>query len=391
MTDELESGVGAAEYDDFPDLPDEEVIQLIEGRHALSAQYGFSSQPVEESDNEVGTEEDETAQELEDDDAEQPDVEEDTEADVEQPEEGEQDDGEEQDTDSETEDEPKAEEPTPDGVTLEDLLKPIKANGGTIQVRSPADAKRLIQMGANYSSKMAQLKPHLRTVKMLEQNGMLEDPDRMNLMVEAFNGNKQAITKLFADMDIDPLDVDLEDAKDYKSNDYRVSEQDYELHTTLSELSLQPQFGRVTELVKGWDTVSQNMIAENPTILEGISTIAGNDEAFTKIMEEVHTLRTLGEVPAGIPDVDVFGYIAQQHYAAMGEATKTTQSPSEVAKKSEQEAKQKKAVQRKKAIAPTRGVTRPSAEPQITVDDLMSMSDEEFAKLAPDNLFAKLN
>lgn len=371
---------------DFPDLPDDEIDSFLDGTHPLSSQYGFGSQEEEESN--------------EDEEQEVEDV---AEGDVEDTEDHDEDESEEVDSTAEeavedeesesTEEEPKPANKQKDSsdVTLEDLLEPIKANGGTIQVRSPADAKRLIQMGANYSQKMAQLKPHLRTVKMLEQQGLLEDADRLNLMVEAFNGNKQAISKLFAETDLDPLDVDLDAAKDYKSSDYQVSEQEYELHSTIQELAQQPQFGRVRDLITGWDKASQETLSAQPQMLEGLSTIAGNEEAFTAIMDKVQTLRFYGEVPAHIPDVEVFGQVAKQYYEELAAAeSNTNQSTSETKQKSKQEAEVKRTVQRKKAIAPTRGTSRRASEPQYTVEDLMDMSEEEFSKLSPSQLFTQM-
>ena len=62
------------------------------------------------------------------------------------------------------------------------VSEPFKANGIDMQVKDPQDIVRLMQMGANYQKKMAQLKPNLKLIKMLEKNELLDEVKLHNLI-----------------------------------------------------------------------------------------------------------------------------------------------------------------------------------------------------------------
>ncbi len=52
--------------------------------------------------------------------------------------------------------------------------KPIKASGREVQLRNPEHAMNFIEMGVDYNKKMSSMKPHLRTLKTLEKEGLLD-------------------------------------------------------------------------------------------------------------------------------------------------------------------------------------------------------------------------
>lgn len=74
---------------------------------------------------------------------------------------------------------PVEKEPTEQSVNYEQeykrILAPFKANGKEVEVKSVDDAITLMQMGANYQKKMAALKPNLKILKILENNGLLDE------------------------------------------------------------------------------------------------------------------------------------------------------------------------------------------------------------------------
>lgn len=115
-----------------------------------------------------------------------------------------------------------------------ELLSPFRANGKEIQIDKVEDARRLMQMGANYNKKMAALKPHLKTLKLLENNGLL-DEQKLSFYIDIEQKKPEAIAKLLKDSNIDPLDFDLE-KNDYKASTYTVDDREIELDTVLDEL-----------------------------------------------------------------------------------------------------------------------------------------------------------
>src|SRR5690606_21653948 len=65
---------------------------------------------------------------------------------------------------------------TPDYEKLyKEIMKPFKANGREIKLNSPEEVITLMQKGANYTKKMQALQPHLKIVRMLENNQLLDE------------------------------------------------------------------------------------------------------------------------------------------------------------------------------------------------------------------------
>ena len=78
------------------------------------------------------------------------------------------------------------------------LVAPFKANGREITVKSVDDAIALMQMGANYNKKMSALKPNLKLMKLLENNGLL-DETKIGFLIDLEKKNPDAINKLIKD------------------------------------------------------------------------------------------------------------------------------------------------------------------------------------------------
>ena len=84
-----------------------------------------------------------------------------------------------------------------------------------------------MQMGANYNKKMAALKPNLKLLKLLENNGLLSE-EKLSFLIDLDKKNPDAITKLVKDSGLDPLEMDVSKS-DYKPNTYTVHDREVEL------------------------------------------------------------------------------------------------------------------------------------------------------------------
>ena len=122
--------------------------------------------------------------------------------------------------DTSTDDSPDTKEDTPETTEFDyesaykKVSEPFKANGIDIKVNDPEDIVRLMQMGANYQKKMSQLKPHLKIIKMLENNDLLK-PEQLNNLIDVFKKDPKAIAKLVKESTLDPLDIDKDAPSDY--------------------------------------------------------------------------------------------------------------------------------------------------------------------------------
>lgn len=259
------------------------------------------------------------------------------------------------------------------------IMAPFKANGQDMQAKSPEDAVRLMQMGANYHKKMAGLKPSLKTLKLLEKHELV-DPDKLNYLIDLHNKNPEAITKLLQESQIDPLDLNLKEDINYTPTQRRVTDTELHLDTVLNELRDTPTYTRTLNVVsKEWDDASRDAIAATPQIL-GVINGHIADGTFDKVMGAVNYERTLGRLQ-GISDLEAYKR-AGDTLAAAG------QLPSHPVSEPKQEAvqapvqtpaenpKEKERKLRKKAA----GLTKSTPSRVQPAPDPLSMSDEEFLK-----------
>jgi hypothetical protein len=193
------------------------------------------------------------------------------------------------------------------------LLAPFKANGREIAVNSVDDAIVLMQMGANYNKKMAALKPNLKLMKLLENNGLLSE-EKIGFLIDLEKKNPAAINKLVKDSGIDPMDLDAEKASGYKQTAYTVDDREIELDTVLDELQGTPSYNRTLEIVSTkWDGASKQVIAGNPQLLKVI-----NDHVsagiYDVISQEIERERVFGRL-SGLSDIEAYRQVGDALHA----------------------------------------------------------------------------
>lgn len=258
------------------------------------------------------------------------------------------------------------------------ITQPFKANGAEIQVKDPNDIIRLMQMGANYQKKMAQMKPNLKLIKMLDNNGLLNEA-KLNNLIDISKKDPKAIAKLVKDSEIDPLDIDQDGSTDYQPTDHSVSDKEIELDTVLESIKDSPTFSKTIDvLTKQWDPKSKSLISDNPEIIGIIDTHMGNS-VFDKINTVLQQQKALGKLN-GISDVEAYQQIAeklqQQGILHEQKSSKTdnkdSSESSETKSKAAEEQKRKK-----KAAAPVKQTkTKQSKEEP----NFLGLSDDDFMK-----------
>lgn len=262
-----------------------------------------------------------------------------------------------------------------------EILKPFKANGKEMKVDSVDDVRRLMQMGAGFSKKMQKLKPHLKIVKSLKDNGLL-DQDKLDFLIELSQGKPEAIAKLMEDNDVDPLDIDKEIAAGYKPKSYEVSDSEFNLDQAIDSIRGTDGFEESMKVMgEEWDQKSREIIAENPEIVNVI-----NDHVqsgiFEKVQAEVDKERALGRM-TGMSDVEAYREAAGalQKKGILVDSNKETVSKETDPLKREagkvtKEKSIAKAKAKKKAAAPSGG----GGKTHKITKDLSSLSDEEFLR-----------
>lgn len=280
---------------------------------------------------------------------------------------------EEQDSEESGDENSDSPDPTDD---LKKIFEPFKANGVEMQVKNVDEARTLMQMGANYHKKMATIKPHLKRVQTLEQNKISDDD--LNLLIDIKKGDRGAIKKLLADQKVDPIDLDFDDALEYKAKDYTVSDTQFELNNVIEELKESKSFDRTIEVVGNqWDAASRNTIAENPELLRGIHDQIANGD-FDVIIAEVAREKALGRL-TGVSDLEAY-------VTTYGKMSQNTPAPAPAPKASTNRPDPRAA--KKEKAKRSAGISRGGRGNTNVADvpDISRMSDDDFEKF-----FAKHN
>lgn len=283
------------------------------------------------------------------------------------------------------ESEKKSDEPAVDfEAEYKRLLAPFKANGREIAVKSVDDAIALMQMGANYNKKMAALKPNLKLMKLLENNGLLSE-EKIGFLIDLEKKNPAAINKLVKDSGIDPMDLDAEKASGYKQTAYTVDDREIELDTVLDEIQGSPSYNRTLEIVSTkWDAASKQVIAGSPQLLKVIN---GHVESgiYDLISKEMESERLFGRLN-GLSDIEAYRQIGDALHAkgafnSLGQGSSQTQQkpatpPVVVTPKPKVE--DDKLKDKRRAASST----KPAAPASVPKDfNPLALSDEEFSKL----------
>lgn len=260
----------------------------------------------------------------------------------------------------------------------EKILKPFKANGKEIQVKTLDDAIALMQMGANYNKKMVGLKPSLKVLKLLEQNNLL-DESKLNFLIDLDKKNPDAISKLIKDSGIDPFELNEEKTAAYQPTVRAIDDQTLELDLVLEELKDTPTYVKTMEVVgKIWDGPSRQALASQPQLLKVINDHVANG-VYDIINTEMERERMFGRLE-GLSDLDAYRKIgdaiqAQGGFNHIGNQTPT--QPVKVAPKPKAEDTQLKDKRRAASVTPAATKTTVKAD-----FNPLALSDDEFNKLS---------
>lgn len=261
------------------------------------------------------------------------------------------------------------------------VMAPLRANGRTIEIRTPEEALQLMQMGANYTKKMQAIQPHRKVLLMLENNGLL-DEGKLSFLIDIEKKNPEAIKKLIKDAGIDPLEIDTSTEPTYQEGNHRVSDEEAVLVSALEDVKSAPGgIETLTAINTDWDQASKDVLWKNPELLNvihqqrtaGIYEIIGN---------EVNRRKTLGLIPANVSFIQAYKAVGDELDAA-GAFQSLVQKPvqSNAAKQPvvTTVAKPKSAVannDKASAASPTRSTPR-NATPIVNP---LALSDDEFMK-----------
>lgn len=271
------------------------------------------------------------------------------------------------------------------------VTAPFKADGKDIQVRSPEDAIRLMQMGVNYSRRMQEMKPLRAQHEMLKANG-LDDPAKLNFVIELMQGKPEAIQKLLKDKKIDPIDIDTTKETSYQPKNYQVDPKTLAFREAI-ESTLNSEGGKelIADINSGWDDVSKEALRDQPAIFQNLLA-QRKSGVYVQIKKELDYQRTMGFL-TDVPFVQAYHQVGEAMQKAGVFGPNLTPKPknqvqSQPGTQVPLDTGTRKAASQNAPAPNLSSTQQPRAVPpnggsQQSQPDYWAMSDEEFLKLKP--------
>lgn len=262
---------------------------------------------------------------------------------------------------------------------------PFKADGKEVQVRTPEEAIRLMQMGINYSRRMKEMKPLREMDAMLTEHG-LNSPDKLNELIDLSKGSKEAIQKYLKKHNIDPLDLNMEKAEAHTTPNYQSDPKDVAFQEAI-DTTLQAEGGKelLSDVNRDWDTQSKEALRNNPSIF-GKLLEQKDIGVYDQIQKELQHQRTMGYL-ANVPFLEAYEQVGNAMKKAGVFDTKDDQRTgmAPIASGSRKVAKKSKSEQPNPNLS-SASKSRTAASNKDSAPnepDYLSMSDKDFMNLAP--------
>lgn len=191
------------------------------------------------------------------------------------------------------------------------IMTPFKANGKTIELRNPAEAIQLMQMGANYTRKMQEVSGHRKVLQMLENNGLL-DEGKLSFLIDLDKRNPDAIKKLVKDSGLDPMEIDTSEESAYREGNHRVTDEEVSFQSTLESLNSSDSGKDTIQTVhKTWDQASKEVLWKTPEILT-VMHEQMQTGVYPRIAAEIDRQRTLGKLQPNVMFLQAYRDVGEE-------------------------------------------------------------------------------
>lgn len=272
------------------------------------------------------------------------------------------------------------------------IMAPFKANGKTIELKTPEEAIQLMQMGANYTKKLQEIQPHRKMLLMLQNNGLL-DEGKLSFLIDVDRKDPEAIKKLIKDSGIDPMDIDTSVESAYREGNHLVADEEVGFRTTLEEITSLPSGKETVSVINStWDDASKEVLWAKPDIMPIIHEQRENG-IYDLITAEMDRQKMLGQIPQSTSFLQAYK-IAGDALAAANAFASIDQTQPIGSTADTPAAKLEPVVVTTKAAVPKSQVvngdkvsaaasTRGTPRTVKAIVNPLAMSDDDFMKLEP--------
>lgn len=268
----------------------------------------------------------------------------------------------------------------------------IRADGQELEL-TVDELKVLASKGINYGRKTQELSKYRKAISALKEAEI--DDASLNLLIDAYKGDKAAIGKLFDKNGIDPLEYEKPE-QEYTPKRYGKSDIELDIQEIVESISKDPEYDRTQRILatewdeRSWDQLVDSVKNPNQRLRDGATFIEGlhrdvKNGMYEKIMPIQKKLKLFGgnaksDFDYYMEAVGVYQNQQQQQYAyAEQERSKVTAKADKITNvKAQEEQRNKDKVDSKKRKAAA--ITKASSGKRDIIDYLDDMNDADFEK-----------
>ena len=257
---------------------------------------------------------------------------------------------------------------------------------------------KIFGQAMDYTKKTQALKPWRKTIDAIESARLGHDD--INLMIDVFKGDKNAIAELIKRTGVDTLDLDTENSK-YVPKDYGRDDTALAIKDIVDEISADKEYETTHRILsKEWDEKSFSELTKDPELIRLLH-IDVKSGMYDKVQPIAEKMKVFDRGRQS--DLDYYKAAAQEYFRAEAETERRAkaiedQRLAREAKLARQaEIERVKATQIKQAAVREQAVVRKAAAPvksnagtKKTVTDYLDESEEAYDEWYKTNVLDKM-
>lgn len=257
---------------------------------------------------------------------------------------------------------------------------------------------KIFGQAMDYTKKTQALKPWRKTIDAIESAKLGHDD--INLMIDVFKGDKNAIAELIKRTGVDTLDLDTENSK-YVPKDYGRDDTALAIKDIVDEISADKEYETTHRILsKEWDERSFSELTKDPELIRLLH-VDVKSGMYDKVQPIAEKMKVFDRGRQS--DLDYYKAAAQEYFRAEAETQRRAkaiedQKLAREAKLARQaEIERVKATQIKQAAVREQAVVRKAAAPvksnagtKKTVTDYLDESEEAYDEWYKANVLDKM-
>ena len=257
---------------------------------------------------------------------------------------------------------------------------------------------KIFGQAMDYTKKTQALKPWRKTIDAIESARLGHDD--INLMIDVFKGDKNAIAELIKRTGVDTLDLDTENSK-YIPKDYGRDDTALAIKDIVDEISADKEYETTHRILsKEWDEKSFSELTKDPELIRLLH-VDVKSGMYDKVQPIAEKMKVFDRGRQS--DLDYYKAAAQEYFRAEAETERRAkaiedQRLAREAKLARQaEIERVKATQIKQAAVREQAVVRKAAAPvksnagtKKTVTDYLDESEEAYDEWYKTNVLDKM-